>query len=247
MDTRPTEIAANPSDEFIAAETESASLSSDLELDDDFDPADNYRALCTPAVASIALGLLSALALLDWWLVLIPIAAVLLGIAALRKIRAQPSEYTGKRLAYFGIGFAALLGSAGMARQYYDYATELPPGFARISYSELQPQEGDAPNSVPPDAMALDGKKVFIKGYVYPGQRMQGITQFLLVRDQGSCCFGGNPKLTDRIQVSITDPHGFTFSNGLFKVAGVFHVTPPTKAIDAGGAVYYHLDEAMLR
>ena len=146
-----------------------------------------------------------------------------------------------------GIVAALLFGSTGMARQYYEYATEVPEGYARISYAELQPPEGERTDMVPSDAMALDGKKVFIKGYVYPGQKMQGITQFLLVRDQGTCCFGGNPKITDRIQVALGDPHGFAFSNGVFKVAGTFHVTPPSRAVDAGGAVFYHLDEAMLR
>jgi hypothetical protein len=247
VDIRPAEIAVPPSDDNIVADSDLTTLPTDIDYEDDFDPADNYRALCTPAVASIVLGLLSALALLDGWLALISLAAILLGGVALRKIRAQPREYTGRPLAYLGIVFAMLFGSAGIARQCYEYTTELPPGFSRVSYSELQPQEGDLPNTIPPDAMALDGKKVFIKGYVYPGQRMQGITQFLLVRDQGSCCFGGNPKLTDRIQVALSDPHGFTFSNGVFKVAGVFHVTPPSRAIDAGGTVFYHLDEAMLR
>jgi hypothetical protein len=247
VDTRPTLTAASSGDEIEAVSPDQPALPSDLELEDDFNPADDYRALCTPAVASIVLGLLSTVALLDWWLVLIPFGALLLGIVALRKIRNQPREYTGKPIAILGIALALVFGAAGLARQSYEYATELPPGFARISYSELQPQEGERPDTVPPDAMSLDGKKVLIKGYVYPGQRMQGITEFLLVRDQGSCCFGGNPKITDRIQVSLSDKQGFTFGNGVFKVAGVFHVTPPTRAIDAGGAVFYHLDEAMLR
>ena len=48
-----------------------------IEAENDADgyyPADDYRALSTPAVASLALGILSALALLDWMLLLIPVA-----------------------------------------------------------------------------------------------------------------------------------------------------------------------------
>jgi hypothetical protein len=123
----------------------------------------------------------------------------------------------------------------------------VPEGFERIDYSVLQPLPDDPPNKVPPDALGLDGKKVFIKGYVYPGQRQYGITQFLLVRDQGSCCFGGNPKVTDRILVRLSDSQALTFSSKLFKLAGTFHVTKPSDAPDAKGTVFYNLDEAELR
>ena len=146
-----------------------------------------------------------------------------------------------------GIALAVIFWGCGAGRQFYVFATELPEGYERISYAELQPQEYDPPDKVPPDALALDGKRVFIKGYVYPGQRMEGITQFLLVRDQGTCCFGGNPKITDRIQVSLADPHGFAFSSGLFKMAGTFRIEREAKAVDGPGGVFYHLDEAMLR
>ena len=129
----------------------------------------------------------------------------------------------------------------------YIYATEVPEGFERIDYSVLQPLPDEPPDRVPPDAKSLDGKKVFIKGYVYPGQRQYGITQFLLVRDQGSCCFGGNPKVTDRVLVQLSDPEGLAFSSKLFKLAGTFHVTDPRDAPDAKGVVFYHLEDAELR
>ena len=47
--------------------------------------------------------------------------------------------------------------------------------------------------------------------------RPQGITQFLLVRDQGTCCFGGNPKVTDRILVQLSDKEGFAFRSSYSK------------------------------
>ena len=89
--------------------------------------------------------------------------------------------------------------------------------------------------------MDLEGKRIFIKGYIYPGREMEGIKTFLLVRDQGDCCFGGNPKITDRIQVTLVDPLRLTFRSRLHKLAGVFHVRPTT-AVGAGGGVYYQLE-----
>ncbi len=217
------------------------------EQDDDFDPAEEYRALSSSAVAALALGILSPLAMFDWWLGLIPLTAVILGIVALRTIRTHRGEYTGAGLAIAGTVLAVLFWAGGFARLGYIYATEVPEGYERIDYSILQPLPDEPPDRIPPDAKSLDGKKVFIKGYVYPGQRQYGITQFLLVRDQGSCCFGGNPKLTDRILVQLADPAGVAFSSKLFKLAGTFHVTDPHDAPDAKGVVFYHMDDAQVR
>ncbi len=214
---------------------------------DDFNPADDYRALSTPAIAALAMGILSALALLDWFLLLIPLSAIALGFVALRQLKRRPEEYTGRNLALAGIALALLFGVGGASWLGYTYAMEVPDGYSRISYADLQPYQGDPPDRPPQEAQALDGKEVFIKGYVYPGQLQDGITRFLLVRDQGECCFGGNPKITDRVLVSLSDPKGFRFSNKLFKVAGVFHVMPPVAAVDAKGAVLYRLDDAQLR
>lgn len=216
------------------------------DAEEQYNPADAYRALSTAAVASLVLGALSILTLLDWWLGLIPLAGVILGFVALRNIRKQPEEYTGRGAAIAGIVLAALFWIGGFGRLGYIQATEVPPGYERIEYSLLQPGPNDSPVSIPPEAKDLDGKKIFIKGYVYPGLKKQGITEFLLVRDNGTCCFGGNPKITDRIQVSLADTNGVTYSQGLFKVAGTFHVTPPREAIDAKGIVFYHLDGAIL-
>jgi hypothetical protein len=246
----------------MSVEYEQAQLPEPLEVDtkpaarpelsfspevDDFGPVDDYRAISTSAIAGLALGVLSPLALLDWWLGLIPIAAVALSLVGWRQTLNRPSEFTGKWLAIAGFVLGAASFACGQAWLWHVYIDELPPGFSRVSYAELQPQKGDSPNSIPPEALALNGKKVLIKGYVFPGALKEGITQFLLVRDQGDCCFGGNPKLTDRIHVRLSDKKGFNFSSGLFKIAGTFFITPPTKAIDAEGAVFYHLEGAQLR
>jgi hypothetical protein len=244
MNTGPLEAAAPPAEDL--APLNRPRMSSAEPAEDDYNPADAYRALCTSAVAALVLGMLSVLAVLDWWLALIPLAAVILGIVALRTINHQPQEYTGRFAAIAGITLGLLFGLGGLGWLGYVQATEVPNGYDRIDYSVLQPQPGDPLNAIPPDAKALDGKKIFIKGYVYPGMRKNGITQFLLVRDQGTCCFGGDPKITDRIQVSLSNPKGFTFSGALFKVAGTLRVTEPKQAVDAKGVVFYHLDEAIL-
>jgi hypothetical protein len=210
------------------------------------DGGDGYRALGGATIAATVLALLSPLAFLDWWLLVVPVLAAVLGVVALRDIAARPLELTGRPLALGSIALAAAMFMGGLAFLSWVYAAELPAGFARLNYAALQPLEGDPPTAVPDSARAMDGRNVLLKGYMYPGKQQQGITQFLLVRDQGDCCFGGNPKITDRVLVQLRDPKGIPFSSRLTKIAGRLAVRPAgTSALDGG--VLYHLEDAVAR
>ena len=82
-----------------------------------------------------------------------------------------------------------------------------------------------------------------MKGYVHPGvDRRRGIRQFILVPDMKTCCFGGQPKLTDMIEVTLSDPHRVNFSYTRRKLAGVLKVTPFKKTVTGLDGVYYQLD-----
>jgi hypothetical protein len=205
-----------------------------------------YRALSTAAVASLVAGVLSLTAPLAWIFLAFPVLGLALGLIAWRRIRSRPDELAGLPLAKAGLALSAVFLICGPAWLSYQQATEVPDGYERISYEELQPSTSTPGQLIPPEAFALEGKKIFIKGYVYPGREAEGIKTFLLVRDQGDCCFGGNPKLTDRIQVTLNDPLRLTFRSRMFRLAGVFHVKPTT-AVNAGGGVYYQLDADYLR
>jgi hypothetical protein len=210
------------------------------------DSVDRYRALGGTTIAAFALALLSPLAFLDWWLLVVPLLAVVLGVVARRDIAARPDELTGRPLALGAVALAAVSFVGGLSYLSWVYAAELPEGFERLSYAALQPLEGDPPTAVPDTARALDGRNVLLKGYMYPGKQQQGITQFLLVRDQGDCCFGGNPKITDRVLVQLRDSKGIPFSPRLTKIAGRFAVRPAgTTALDGG--VLYQLEDAVAR
>ncbi|MCE9546269.1 MAG: DUF3299 domain-containing protein [Planctomycetia bacterium] len=207
-----------------------------------------YRALSSAAVASVLLALLGGLTLLTPWLGIIPLLGVLSGMLALRQIRLRASELAGRGLAWAGIGLSLVCLAAGWSYATYDYLTKVPPGYTEISYAQLQPEEGVRGQVVPPLAKELEGKRVFIEGYVFPGSsKTRGIKQFLLVRDRGTCCFGGNPKITDRVQVTLKDPLSLTFNTGVNRVGCIFHISPANNAIDAGGDVYYHLDADYLQ
>ena len=129
----------------------------------------------------------------------------------------------------------------------YVYATEVPEGFFRISFTELQPNEG-SPLPIPESALSLDGERIFVKGYVHPAvTRRKGIKQFVLVPDMGTCCFGGQPKLTDMIEVTLKDPLRVNYSLSQVKLAGTFKVSPIKKNVSGLDGVYYQLDAEYAR
>jgi hypothetical protein len=208
-----------------------------------------YRAIPGVASAAAVVALLSPLAFLDWALVAVPALGLVLGLVAFRTILRRPDDYIGRPLALgaAALSLASLVG--GIATLSMAYAAELPPGYERIHYGLLQPLDGDAPGTIPDTARAVDGRNVLLKGYMYPGKQQRGITQFLLVRDQGDCCFGGNPKITDRVLVQIRDPghpQGIDFSPRITKITGRFTIRP-TGAPGLDGGVIYHLEDAFVR
>jgi hypothetical protein len=217
----------------------------DLERTDSQDLG-GYRAISGWAIGSLVLAVLSPLAFADWWLSIVPVAGIVVGLIAWREISMRPTALVGGPLAIGGVVVSAGLLIAGLTTLTRIYIAELPEGFIRINYRMLQPLEGDPATAVPPSAYDADGKDVLLKGYMYPGSEQEGIVQFLLVRDQGDCCFGGNPKITDRVLVTLNDTGGLEFTPRLVKIAGRFAVRlAGSPEIDGG--VLYHLEDAFVR
>jgi hypothetical protein len=202
-----------------------------------------YRALSSLAVVSLVAGVLSALTFLDWMLAAIPIAGIVAGALALRRIRSAPEAYTGEHMALIGTLLCGALWAGGWSRLAYVHATEVPPGYERISYDELQVDPSRPDLLLPDRAAELNGKKVFIKGFVYQptGGQTHGLKRFILVRDKGQCCFGGNPKITDMIEVKLQGDLEAEFNMQPRKLAGTFRIGPGQSLHGLTGALY-HLD-----
>lgn len=202
-----------------------------------------YRALSKSALISFVLAILSTVALVFPVLLVLPLVGLLLGIAAKRKIHRYPDELTGRWLAWLGIAGCALLLVGGSAMHTYIYATEVPDGFTRITFADLQPAGSIPATGEPRLPFELDGQRIFVKGYVHPGVSSTGkIKKFILVPDMGTCCFGGQPKLTDMIEVTLGDLPGIRYNTRKRKLAGVLHVYPRVHKV-AGGLQggYYEL------
>lgn len=205
-----------------------------------------YRAISSLSVVSCLLAVLSFPALFDWSFGIIPLVGITSGLAASMQIRRRASELTGETFALVGIILSALFLVGGWGRLSYLYATEVPAGYKRISYDDLQSDPARPEGQVPAAAMALNGQRVFIKGYIFPGKQSTHIKQFVLVRDNGTCCFGGNPKLSDMIQVTLRGPLELEYSPVMRQVAGTFRVAP-TNGIDGLRGAVYQIEADYLR
>jgi hypothetical protein len=201
-----------------------------------------YRAVSKAAVLSLALAVLSFSVFLFAELIILPLAGLMFGITALRNIRRYPAELTGKLPAIFGTITCALCLFCGGAYHATVYATEVPDGFERISFSMLKAPLSSKRDFPPEEALQLDGKKIFVKGYIHPAvQGMGRIKTFVLVPDMGTCCFGGQPKLTHMVEVTMVNGERIQYSRRKRKLAGTLEVDSVLKPVTGLNGVYYQL------
>ncbi len=214
----------------------------------EYDDADQgYRALSKLAVLSLILGILSLAAAISPVMTVIPALGVLFGLLALTQLRRYPAELSGRAAALVGLtlNIVLLIGCGGFHAVVY--ATEVPDGFERISFADLQPTSEAPMLPVSPHALELNGQKVFIKGYLYPDGQQNNIKQFILIPDLGTCCFGGQPKLTDMVEVTLRDPLRTVFELRKRRLAGTLTVDTRLKPVSGLGGVYYRLDAEYVR
>jgi hypothetical protein len=211
-----------------------------------------YRALHTGALIALVLGILSvfvaitAASSFEACLLVAPIPAIgiLVALWSLGKIRRFPDQFTGRTLAQLGLAlsFVFLIGGVGYGA--YVYMTEVPDGYTRLSFNTMKPDDIQERGgvAVPPDVAALEGKKIFIKGYIRPDSITvpRGIDRFLLVRDNNQCCFGDLSKIKyfDQIAVALTGNNRVDYSQGVFRVGGTLHIDPPNPASGAGNPTF---------
>lgn len=88
------------------------------------------------------------------------------------------------------------------------------------------PIPSDVVDMFPDWLKGLDGKRIRIRGFMYP-QFTTRLTGFVLTRDTGVCCFGPNPKVYYLIAVKLTEGTSVDYIPGRpFDVEGTFHIQP---------------------
>jgi Protein of unknown function (DUF3299) len=214
-------------------------------------PELRYRAVSGMAVFSLVLSVLSLPCLVlpaEIGVLFMGGAfmAFVLGVIAIRTIRMRPDEYLGGSVAWTGalVGITTLVVSVGWGL--YVTATEVPEGYTRVSFGELQQNRKNPELPFAKRALELDGKRVYIKGYTASGDQKYGLKKFLLVKDLGTCCFGGEPNPTHMMNVTFSNNLTVDYGYSQRGVGGILHVDKQPRLGKLGG-VYFRLEADHLR
>lgn len=216
------------------------------------DDALQYRALHTGALIGLVLGVASVFVVITainsfggaLLVAPIPIIGIVMSVRALSAIRRHPDQYTGAVLAKIGLSLSLLFLIGGVGYGGFVYATEVPEGYIRTSFAAMKPDELQERGGlvIPPEIAELEGKKIFIKGYIRPDSItvQRGIDRFLLVRDNNQCCFGDLSKIKyyDQIMVAMVGDRRVDYSQGVFRIGGTLHIEPEYAAPGAPKPVF---------
>lgn len=201
----------------------------------EFETATHYRALCPKAVASVAVGSLSILTAAHWSLAVLPLVGMWLGWQALKQIRRAPNEWTGVRVAWTGIGISAGLWAIGFGWLIFAGVREVPYGYTRITYEQIQPDPNVPTEPIPQSATDMQDKRVFVKGYMQARRQQTGIKEFILCPSNGECQFCiPNPKRTEMVRIVLQGDLETIYTTRQIGVGGRFQVDPA----DPGGIPY---------
>ena len=210
---------------------------------------DEFKSVSKAAVACLVFAILSAGAFMAQLFVLLPIIGIGCGVTALAGIKRYPEELVGKTPARIGLLVCVVMLISSVSMHGYIYLTEVPPDHRRISFADLRNnKKTNLPYSE--KAKALDGEKVFIKGYVRPPSgKKKRLKNFIMVGDFGDCCFGGSPKITEVIAVKISSDDTVDYSYGLRRIGGTFRLNPNTRPVNEKEVpqVFYEIEANHVR
>ncbi len=202
----------------------------------------SYRPIPVLAVVGLVLAILSFAAVFIWMVLPLCLLAVLMSGLGYWTIRRFRDGYSGDGVAIAGMVLGSTFFLSGVGLQVYTYRTEVPEGYQRISFSkDISSKEiitEDGVMKPHPEVAELEGKKVFLKGYIYQTGNLHNIGAFLLVRDNQDCCFGGKPKLWDRLGVVMQDGKTIDYRAGKVAISGTFRLNPKFKGEDELEPIY---------
>lgn len=131
------------------------------------------------------------------------------------------------------------------------FKVEGPEQAIRISFDDvdllkvlnLDPVPADAPERLPKWLKAFDGKRIRVRGFMFPPFQDTDIRGFVLARDNQICCFGRTPKEYDLIDIFMRK--GVTthyIQNRPFDVVGIFRIKTEIEKYTA----MYEMEDAVV-
>jgi hypothetical protein len=114
-------------------------------------------------------------------------------------------------------------------------AVKVPPGVTLVGFGELagaalpepgaRAGRGDYLKAVPKSVLQLEGQRVLIQGFMIPTVTADHrVKEFLLVRNQASCCFGMPPQISEVLEVRMAAEPAEPLMDRTVNVIGQFHV-----------------------
>lgn len=189
----------------------------------------DYRPM--PVIVPIAgvMALVAASAYLGLIGIIMSIISVGVGIVAWRTVGSSDGQYSGLWVARIACLLSLIFFVTGTGQLVYAFNTEVPEGYRRISFSQDISKKGfkivGGKAGVHEDVKKLTDRKIFLKGFMYPQRQTKGIKEFLLLKDSGECCFGGQPAQSDMVLVRMNDEKGVDYIGGSrIAVAGTFRI-----------------------
>ncbi len=204
-----------------------------------------YRPMPPLVPVSLAFVCLSLLAGLSDLLLIVPLLGILIAFIGYYQICRSSGELGGGPLALTSLVLMLLMFIGFSALHLHSYATEVPDGFTRINFNSDISQKGfdvsGGSLGIHADVAKLADKPIYLKGYMYPYRETHGLTTFVLCKDSGECCFGGQPKPTDMILVHMKDGKTVDYHDKmLIGVAGTLKIEPTFD--ESGLRPIYQLD-----
>ncbi len=214
-------------DQPTETETKHVSISEDLGWGADNQSADfSYTPISPWGTIAIALAFLGLTAFLGLFGIVVAAVAFIVSIAAIVRIRGAQGTVRGMLAAVIGLLLSTSCVGGGVASQVYHYNHEVPEGYRRTSFPEeisarqFRVFRGNQ-RRLHPEVAKLVGQKIFLKGFMWLSQRQEGLETFVLLKDNGECCFGGKPQPFDMMRVDLQNGATVDGHTGMVSVAGI--------------------------
>ncbi|MEY3457901.1 MAG: hypothetical protein RL215_1058 [Planctomycetota bacterium] len=176
---------------------------SDGEADGEFD----YIPVSPWAPIALVMGGLSLTGFMGFFGLYVAAFGIFVGCAAVMRIRSGGGAVKGMWMAFAGLILSTISLTGGSVKMAHAWSTEVPEGYRRVHFpSEIADQQFvyvGGRRKIPPPVAELVGKPLYIKGFMWATQATDGIPRFILLKDNGECCFGGKPKSHDFITVTL--------------------------------------------
>lgn len=99
-----------------------------------------------------------------------------------------------------------------------------PPEAEPLSFQSLGGFEYKEKMKLPPEVTRWNGRLVRATGFINPLSQTRHITNFLLVKDRASCCFGKQPQINHYLDVKMKPGKSTDYSTEPVTVQGVLKV-----------------------